>query len=157
MGYPSRVSFDTVYESQLCEQLRARGLSEHVSRRNLCEAVLVAFGLGGTYQLGLSKVFFRSGKQELLQEVLKRTSTAASLTPEVERKVRQWIVKRRIDRFRGATVGARCGVHARPTERGARSVCLSTSRSASSGSAHAPTSASPRAWASSSPTRSWRP
>ncbi len=57
----------------------------------------MAFGLGRSqYQLGLTKVFFRPGKQEFLDSIFRRSQE--KLTPELERSIRQWMIRRRNQR-----------------------------------------------------------
>jgi len=53
-GYPSRVTYDTIFEKY---GHSLNPMPQNVNKRNFCEAVLVAFGLGRSqYQLGLTKV-----------------------------------------------------------------------------------------------------
>jgi myosin heavy subunit len=97
LGYPSRVPFEQVYERYA--PLINVG-SPWVNRRNFCEAVLIAFGLGPSeYQLGLTKIFFRPGKQEFLNSVLRRSKDP--VTPEIANKIISIVKKRRLQRIVG--------------------------------------------------------
>ena len=97
-GYPSRVSYDVIFEKY---GHALDPMPVNLNKRNFCEAILVAFGLGRSqYQLGLTKVFFRPGKQEFLESIYRRSEEP--LTPEIDAAIRKWLIKRRIQRGLGA-------------------------------------------------------
>lgn len=66
-GFPTRAAYADIAERFVdIAQLQGRDFNA----RDLCEAVLLAFGLErSAYQLGLTKAFFRSGKQALVDKV----------------------------------------------------------------------------------------
>jgi myosin heavy subunit len=57
-----------------------------------CEALLVALDLHGgrDFQMGLTKVFFSSGKLQFLDEL---TSTSQEIIQNIADKVRRWIAR----------------------------------------------------------------
>jgi myosin heavy subunit len=93
-GYPSRVKYDVIAE-KYAHALNP--MPENLNTRNFCEAILNVFGLSSSqYQLGLTKVFFRPGQQEFLDSIFRRSDDP--LTPEMDKKIRQWLVRRRNQR-----------------------------------------------------------
>lgn len=70
-GYPTRVRYAEVFKqfSPLlsCPANRLDG----INHRDFCQAILAIFGLGTSdFQLGLTKVFFKSERRELLHTIL---------------------------------------------------------------------------------------
>lgn len=64
--------------------------------------MFLAFGLEeDAYKLGLTKVFFRPGKQEWLEDVL---GNNPELSPEMLAKIRSLIFRKRFRRLRGAVL-----------------------------------------------------
>ncbi len=71
LGFPSRCKYDLIharYGSILTPE------PPDLNRRDFCEAVLTILGEGKIektdYQMGLTKVFFRSGKQAFMESLL---------------------------------------------------------------------------------------
>ncbi len=65
LGYPSRIGYDQIFQryGHTIPKLAKRGSSVTV-QKEFAEAVFLAFGLETeAYKLGLTKVFFRPGKQ----------------------------------------------------------------------------------------------
>lgn len=98
-GYPTRISYVDVHERY--GKILGTRQSPHLNKRDFCEAVLVAYGLERTeYQLGLTKVFFKPGKQEFMEQILR--SNAADIAPEIILRIRKFLVKKRILRMKAA-------------------------------------------------------
>ncbi len=84
----SRVPYTEIYEryGKGIEKQRGRPLNP----QDFTEAVFLAFGCDPAgYQLGLTKVFFRPGKQEWLEEVLGKYP---ELTPEMSTKITRLMI-----------------------------------------------------------------
>lgn len=97
-GFPTRVRYEDVYE-RYGSILNPE--PPNLNKRDFCEAILWAFDLGlGDYQMGLTKVFFRPGKQEFLERLLHTTSE--ELGAGLIEKIRKFLVKKRIMRVKGA-------------------------------------------------------
>jgi len=96
-GYPNRFKYEEILK-HYAEALKPRPVNLNV--RDYCEAVLVAFGCEREeYQLGLTKVFFKAGKREFLEDIFKRSDKP--LSPEMEAKIRHWLVYKRVVRAKG--------------------------------------------------------
>jgi len=96
-GYPNRFKYEEILK-HYADALKPRPVNLNI--RDYCEAVLVAFGCEREeYQLGLNKVFFKAGKREFLEDIFKRSDKP--LSPEMEAKIRHWLVKKRIVRAKG--------------------------------------------------------
>ena len=72
LGFPSRVSYSSIF-NRYGHVLKQLGLVD-VNERDFCESVLFAFDVDRTeYRLGLTKVFFKPNKQEIVNEILADT------------------------------------------------------------------------------------
>jgi hypothetical protein len=76
---------------------------ENVNKRDFCEAVLKCCGakIGltrGEYQLGLTKVFFRPGKQQFLEDLL----NSSELSPHASESIRKFLLTKKFTRVRAA-------------------------------------------------------
>lgn len=102
-GYPFRVPYTLITEQYINQLGFSQKRIDCTCNRNLCEAILRYFGQNGKglqqYQLGLTKVFFKSGKQDLLEKIEEHAKKP--LTVEFKRSVVKWLIKRRWDRLRG--------------------------------------------------------
>ena len=95
LGFPSRVSYNEIHSRY------GHVIPMKLTPRDFTEAMFLAFGLNQKeYQLGLTKVFFRPGKQEFLEEVLKDPE----LSPEMQTKIRSLIFKKRMSRVRAGVL-----------------------------------------------------
>eukprot|EP00808_Paulinella_micropora_P026625 g45987.t1 len=131
LGYPTRYSYAFFFES-FCQLLvvddkdadktppaegsreRFYGPKCHVAKsekpfpryinvRDFCEAVLVAFGLErDQYQCGISKIFFRAGLQELVEESLVRGRDVEKIQPKTVKKMELWLRYKRVMRMTGS-------------------------------------------------------
>ncbi len=69
-----------------------------LNERDFTEAVFLAYGLSNeSYQLGLTKVFFRPGKQEFLETVL---GSGGEIPVEVIQKIRSILIRKKTKRVR---------------------------------------------------------
>lgn len=105
-GYPFRVSYTQISEPVI------KQLSSHVSypldsavyARNICEGLMMFLvsqkspEATSKYQLGITKIFFGSGQQHILENLLQYMKTP--LPFNVIQHVHKWIKKRRWDRLR---------------------------------------------------------
>eukprot|EP00456_Euglypha_rotunda_P043612 TRINITY_DN3418_c0_g1_i7.p1 TRINITY_DN3418_c0_g1~~TRINITY_DN3418_c0_g1_i7.p1 ORF type:complete len:706 (-),score=82.43 TRINITY_DN3418_c0_g1_i7:10-1857(-) len=86
-----------------------------INKKDFVEGVLLAFASKGgesssgefvlkreDYQLGLSKMFFRSGKQEMVEALLRQADDLSQLPPTLVIRVEMNIYRKRKYRFRGA-------------------------------------------------------
>lgn len=97
LGFPTRCSYEQIFEryASICRLPRP----ETVNKRDFTEAVMaVCGGEGGgkgkplsrnEYQLGLTKIFFRPGKQQFLESLL---STGDVLPKEVIERIRKYLL-----------------------------------------------------------------
>jgi myosin heavy subunit len=106
LGFPSRVAYDEIYNrygATLPDFIRAKiqdgdGSSSNAQKADFAEALFMAFGMDTKdYQLGLTKVFFRPGKQEFLENILGQNDT---LSQDIIDKIRSLMVRKRIARMR---------------------------------------------------------
>eukprot|EP00741_Cyanophora_paradoxa_P012596 tig00020614_g12171.t1 len=96
-GYPTRCAFDALYKRYgpfMPEAIR------RLDAPHFCEAFLMALEFKETdFQIGLTKVFFRSGKLAELDEVI---GTEDQKVPDhIIAKVKKWLVKKRWRRLIG--------------------------------------------------------
>jgi hypothetical protein len=102
LGFPNRVAYAEIvgrYGSILKPQ------PVNLNQRDFCEAVLWAFDVDRKdYQIGLTKVFFRPGKQEVLDRVLR--SGSGDISPPLLAKIKKFLIKKRIIRWRGTARAA---------------------------------------------------
>ncbi len=100
LGYPSRCPYSDIYAR--FGHLLSRVYGDNLNQKDFTEAVFVAFGLDAKdYQLGLTKVFFRPGKQEFLETVLGQNP---QLTQDMVNKIRSLMVRRRLRRVKYAVL-----------------------------------------------------
>lgn len=97
LGFPTRCSYEQIFEryASICRLPRP----ETVNKRDFTEAVMaVCGGEGGgrgkplsrnEYQLGLTKIFFRPGKQQFLESLL---SSGEMLPSEVVERIRKYLL-----------------------------------------------------------------
>lgn len=115
-GYPFRVRYTLITDSYLPKLGFSEARRNNVNVRNLCEAVLMAHRARDTtvdklsesknvYQLGLSKIFFRSGQQDLLERV-EDFAQRGELPRDFQDRVCKWLLKRRMDCVRGVARSA---------------------------------------------------
>eukprot|EP00457_Paulinella_chromatophora_P000230 gb/GEZN01000230.1/.p1 GENE.gb/GEZN01000230.1/~~gb/GEZN01000230.1/.p1 ORF type:complete len:1688 (+),score=369.98 gb/GEZN01000230.1/:254-5317(+) len=128
LGYPTRYSYNFFFESfsQLlvpdekvpegtpdpndrfygpkCHIVKSeKPFARYISIRDFCEAVLVAFGLErDQYQCGISKIFFRAGLQELVEDTLTRSRDSDKLQPKTVKKLERWLSYKRQMRMTGS-------------------------------------------------------
>ncbi|KJE91980.1 MYO6 protein, variant [Capsaspora owczarzaki ATCC 30864] len=102
-GFPTRCSFDDLYERY------AHKMPPSIARlkpATFCEALLVALDLNGgrDFQMGLTKVFFRSGKLAFLDELLNGSGDAIG---NIVGKVKKWLARKRFHAAIWAVVSLR--------------------------------------------------
>jgi len=98
-GYPTRCTYQAIFERY--------GSILHptppdLNLRDFCEAVLRNAGATlerSEFQLGLSKVFFRPGKQDFLESLLEE---GGELPAETVRAIRRFMLNKRLQRARAA-------------------------------------------------------
>jgi len=97
LGYPTRCSYEQIWEryASLCQLPRP----EAVNKRDFTEAIMVCSGgkpfPRSEYQLGLTKIFFRPGKQQFLESLL---SSGEPLPKETVEKIRKYLLFKRFRR-----------------------------------------------------------
>jgi len=97
LGYPSRVPYADIH-GRFGHLLKHSPSSSHSNQKDFAEAVFLAFGLDPKeYQLGLTKVFFRPGKQEFLETVLSQADSS-SISPDTIRRIASIMVRKRLRR-----------------------------------------------------------
>ncbi|CEO94284.1 hypothetical protein PBRA_000069 [Plasmodiophora brassicae] len=101
-GYPSRVSY-----TDIANRFAAfAGVdASAVNARDLCEAVLNTFGLErSSYQMGLTKAFFKPGKQAFIDEML--AVPISSIDKSVPSLIRRWLSRKKIMRSTAVVKGS---------------------------------------------------
>ena len=92
-GYPTRCSFESLYDRY------KEGMPPVIANLpppQFCEALLFALDLDrDDFQLGLTKVFFRSGKMAFLDRL---TASDESMADDIVLKVRRWLARKRMRR-----------------------------------------------------------
>eukprot|EP00736_Rhodelphis_marinus_P002914 Rmarinus@m.13379 len=87
-GFPTRCLYSDLHGRYITMMPKE---IQHLSERDFCEAILLALEVGkDQYQLGLTRVFFRSGQLAFLEELRGQT-----LPQEVADKVKRWLVRKR--------------------------------------------------------------
>eukprot|EP01114_Cavostelium_apophysatum_P006700 TRINITY_DN1812_c0_g1_i1.p1 TRINITY_DN1812_c0_g1~~TRINITY_DN1812_c0_g1_i1.p1 ORF type:complete len:1611 (+),score=575.78 TRINITY_DN1812_c0_g1_i1:62-4894(+) len=91
IGYPTRISFDELYTKYSPYMPLVISRLRPVT---FCEALLVALDLHGgkDFQMGLTKVFFRAGKLQFLDEL---TSNSKDVMNGIIGKVKKWLARKR--------------------------------------------------------------
>lgn len=97
-GYPTRCTYDDIFDryGHILNPTPPK-----LNKRDFCEAVLRCCGTGldrSEFQLGLSKCFFRPGKQEFLEELLQ----GPELTGPTIMAIKRFLLNKRFQRARGA-------------------------------------------------------
>eukprot|EP01083_Nonionella_stella_P145898 458181_1 len=98
LGYPTRISYSSIDEQfgTTVQHPRLAGFSG----RQFTEAILVAFGLNSqNYEMGLTKVFFKPNKAEILDEIVAWGSRP--LSEEHLQRITEWVVRKRWQRVCG--------------------------------------------------------
>jgi len=98
LGYPSRTHYSTIFERY--GHVVPKGDAE-LNQRDFCEAVLLHVGetlKPSEFQLGLSKCFFKPGKQAFLEDLL----TMDEIPADVIRKIQVFLVMKRFKRVAGS-------------------------------------------------------
>jgi myosin-6 len=90
-GFPTRISFDDLF-SRYAPKMPA--MMARLKPQTFCEALLVALDLDGgkDFQMGLTKVFFRSGKLKTMDLL---TDTESGSVDHIVAKVRKWLARKR--------------------------------------------------------------
>jgi myosin heavy subunit len=97
-GFPTRCSFEDLYERYA--SLMPTSISR-LKPMTFCEALLVALDLNGgrDFQMGLTKVFFRAGKLQFLDDL---TSNSKDTINSIVGKVKKYLARKR---FKAAIFG----------------------------------------------------
>lgn len=96
LGFPSRCTYESIY------QRFGHLYPGKLNHKDFAECVFVAFGLERKfYQLGLTKVFFRPGKQEFLEEIL---ASGANISPDMVKKIKSLMVRKRVVRAKAGVL-----------------------------------------------------
>eukprot|EP00039_Didymoeca_costata_P004049 m.71095 g.71095 ORF g.71095 m.71095 type:complete len:1393 (+) comp12208_c0_seq1:11-4189(+) len=90
-GFPTRISFKELHERYAS---RMPAMLQKLKPVTFCEALLVALDLDGgkDFQMGLTKVFFRSGKLAFMDEL---TTAAPENVEAIVKKVKVWLARKR--------------------------------------------------------------
>ena len=123
-GYPSRIPYEAIYDryaplmGDFCKELGAllNGPDKELRPSQFVEAIAMAFGLTeNDYQLGVHKIFMRSGKAAFLEEMkdadinemiprivakIKEFERKKAAKKVVERGLVSWIWRRRIRKLK---------------------------------------------------------
>jgi len=98
-GFPSRCTYDAIFKRY---GSILKPTPPNLNKRDFCEAILRNAGETldrAEFQLGLSRVFFRPGKQAFLEELLEGDH---ELPTAVVEKIRMFLLNKRLQRARGA-------------------------------------------------------
>jgi myosin heavy subunit len=98
-GFPTRCTYEKIF-SRYGKILQPT--PPHLNKRDFCEAILRCAGETldrQEFQLGLTKVFFRPGKQAFLESLLEE---GAELPPETIKAIKRFLRNKRFFRVRGA-------------------------------------------------------
>ena len=89
-GFPARTDFKSLYDMY---KLYLPPILANLDPRTFCEALMFALGCAkDDFAFGTSKVFFRSGKYALVDQI---TRGDENLTKEIVEKVRKWLIRKR--------------------------------------------------------------
>ena len=102
-GFPTRCNFEDLYNTYA--PFMPAELNK-LNPRTFCEALLVALDLHGgkDFQMGLTKVFFRAGKLQFLDEL---TSSSQDTLTNIAGKVRQYLARKRWVQYAHAIICSR--------------------------------------------------
>eukprot|EP01084_Bolivina_argentea_P272437 463855_1 len=99
-SYPVNVSYDILY-NKCHHKFKSHPLMKNMNSETLINALLIAFDIEENYyKLGLTKIYFKSYKAHLLDDVLAKSNN--SLTKEQVNKIKQWLIQKRICQLIGA-------------------------------------------------------
>lgn len=109
LGYPSRIPYQQIYERYgqiLPKDIMGSGDQgaevTALRQKDFCEVIFTAFGISPKdYQFGLTKVFFKPGKQEVLEQLL---GVESKVAPEMFAKIRSLMIRKRIKRLRAGVL-----------------------------------------------------
>jgi len=91
LGYPTRVSYEIIYNKY--HPRITHPLLTRMGPDKFAAAILIAFGVDETeYELGLTKIFFRPAKAQVLDEIMDQ---ADDLSQDQMDRVLAWLAKRR--------------------------------------------------------------
>jgi len=91
LGYPTRVSYEIIYNKY--HPKMNHPLLVRMGPDKFAAAILIAFGVNESeYELGLTKIFFRPAKAQVLDEIMEQ---ADNLSQEQMDRVLAWLAKRR--------------------------------------------------------------
>jgi myosin VI len=89
-GFPARTDFKSLYDMY---KLFLPPILANLDPRTFCEALMFALGCSkDDFAFGTSKVFFRSGKFALVDQI---TRGDESVTKDIVEKVRRWLIRKR--------------------------------------------------------------
>ena len=101
-GFPARTDFKSLYDMY---KLYLPPILANLDPRMFCEALMFALGCSkDDFAFGTSKVFFRSGKYALVDQI---TRGDESLTKDIVEKVRKWLIRKRWRKVIWGTVSVR--------------------------------------------------
>jgi len=99
-GYPTRATYIKLHEVY-GKILKPE--PPNLNKRDFCEALLRVCGKGiierSDFQLGLTKVFFRAGKQAFLEELL---HAKTDLSPDTVKQIKRFLFNKRMQRVRAS-------------------------------------------------------
>jgi len=97
-GYSTRVEYRVLYQKfhgKIDNELISR-----LSPRKFAAAILIAFGVTATdYEFGLTKIFFKPAKAQILEEIMNHNETLTGVQNE---RILDWIARSRMHQLFGA-------------------------------------------------------
>lgn len=106
-GFPTRCSYERIHE-QFGSILFSFRTPVNLNKRDFAEAIVSICNKSdnldkSTYQLGLSMIFFKPGKQEFFRKILELS--ADDITTAQKLEIHHFLIHKRIVRMRGAVRG----------------------------------------------------
>lgn len=107
LGFPTRCKYERVYE--IFSGILKKKPVTNLNKRDFTEAMCAVVGnkalkpTRDEYQMGLTMIFFRPGKQQFLTDVLEKDPS--SITDDQVAKIREFLVKKRWVRAAGLAKG----------------------------------------------------
>lgn len=101
-GFPTRCSYERIFEhfGSIVDEMPT---VTNLNKRDFTEAIVRVCGDSevdrSQYQLGLSMIFFRPGKQQFFQKILELSPE--SLSKEQKKEIHKWLIHKRIVRMCG--------------------------------------------------------
>ena len=98
-GYPTRIPFQAIYDRYAVHMpqlatIRIRGHSYQLEHSVFCETLVLALDVPQeAFQLGKTKVFFRPGKGQVLEELAERDITEAVSKILSSARVKAWVAR----------------------------------------------------------------